>query len=363
MTVQATEAPIDLAFPTSCPVLTRPIQTAVIGLGRSGITHAAVLSTIPECKVVAVADGRRDARRNLAGLGCKAPGFETVKRLLSKTKPEAVIVSGPPDERVRDARLALEAGAAVMVDGPLGRTLEEGRELERLAQSKGVPLAAAHPIAYHPVFAATQPLISSRALGKLHQVRSSMYLSRVFSVRQKSEACPPNAGGGVLAQAASDLLFLLIWYLGIPTQVRATSNSVYGSPEDELHGMMAMAGGGEMGFDSSWSVPGYPRPATVIECDGAAGKLLASDDALELDLFARRGGAGITRFGHATLPRPGRFDLDGEALYLQDSAFLAWVTGGPAPPNRAEAAIQVTRVIEALYASAKDGGKPAAVPA
>src|SRR5258705_1249356 len=214
-----------------------------------------------------------------------------------------------------------------MVVGPLGRSVEEGRDLERLAQSKGVPLEAAHAIAYHPVFAAAQPLLSSGALGKLQQVRSSRYLSRVFSARQKSEACPPGAGGGVLAQAASDLLFLLIWYLGIPTRVRATANNVYGSPEDELHGMMEMSGGGEIGFDSSWSVPGYPRPATVIEFDGAAGKMLVSDDALELDLFARRGGAaGFTRFGHATLPRPARFDLGGEALYLADAAFLAWVT-------------------------------------
>ena len=189
-----------------------------------------------------------------------------------------------------------------------------------------------------------------------------MYLSRVFSSRQKLETCPPGSGGGVVLQAAADLLFLLVWYLGVPSQVRATWSNIYGPPEDELHAMMQLPDGGEIGFDSSWSVPGYPRPATVIELDGAAGKMLASDDALELDLFERQGGpSGFTRFGHATLPRPARFHLDGEALYLQDAAFLSWATGGPAPPNQAESALQVSRVIEALYASSRAGGDPVAV--
>ena len=117
--------------------------------------------------------------------------------------------------------------------------------------------------------------------------------------------------------------------------------------------------GAEVGFDSSWSVPGFPLSAVVIELDGENGKLLVSNDALELDLREARAGwpAGHTRVGHAELPQPGRFDVNGDGYYLEDAAFLAWATGAPAPPTTVDAALRVQRVMDALYRSAADGGR------
>jgi predicted dehydrogenase len=156
------------------------------------------------------------------------------------------------------------------------------------------------------------------------------------------------------------LLFLLSWYLGTPVEVRATWNRLYGEHEDEMHGTLKLANGVDVGFDTSWSVPGYPSPATVIEMEGTNGKMLASDDALELDLLVPRHGypLGITRLGHADLPGVARFELDGDAPYLQDASFLAWVTGGEAPPARGDRALAIVRTIDALYASAREGGRP-----
>jgi predicted dehydrogenase len=214
------------------------------------------------------------------------------------------------------------------------------------------------------VFAQARQVLASGALGAARQVRSSMYLSRVFSTEQKREHAPSHSAGGVVSQAASDLLFLLVWYLGTPSTVRASWSQVYQDHEDELRAMMTLPGGAEIGFDSSWSLPGYPRAATVIELDGENGQLLASDDALEIELDAARGGypTGHIRLGHEALTRAARFDLDGDAPYLQDASFLAWVTGGEPPPTRAELALRVPRLVEALYTSARAGGKETAVP-
>jgi predicted dehydrogenase len=106
-------------------------------------------------------------------------------------------------------------------------------------------------------------------------------------------------------------------------------------------------------------VPGYPLSAVVIELDGENGKLLISNDAFELDLTEARDGwpAGHTRLGHAELPQPARFDVNGEGYYLEDAAFLAWATGGPPPPTTVEAALSVQRAMDALYRSAAAGGE------
>jgi len=162
----------------------------------------------------------------------------------------------------------------------------------------------------------------------------------------------------VVANISSHLLFLLEWYLGTPVEVRATANRVYSDVEDELHAMMRLPNGAEVGFDSSWSVPGYPLSAVVIEVEGDNGKLLVSNDALEIDLLEARGGwaAGYTRVRQAELPQPARFDVNGEGYYMEDAAFLRWATGGLAPPTTVDAALRVQRVMDALYRSADAQG-------
>jgi predicted dehydrogenase len=129
--------------------------------------------------------------------------------------------------------------------------------------------------------------------------------------------------------------------------------------------MMTLPSGAEVGFDSSWSVPGYPLSAVVIELDGDNGKLLISNDAFELDLRDAHAGwpAGYTRRRHAELPQPARFDVNGDGYYLEDAAFLAWATGGPAPPTEVGAALRVQRVMDALYRSAAADGAATQVPA
>jgi hypothetical protein len=111
--------------PTAGPRPLEPVRAAVVGLGRSGIAHAAVLSTIPGCELVGVDDSRPSARSNLRGVGYTAPGFPSLEKLLEQINPSVVFVCAPGGVCARVARLALEAGAAVLVDRPLARTVAE----------------------------------------------------------------------------------------------------------------------------------------------------------------------------------------------------------------------------------------------
>lgn len=277
--------------------------------------------------------------------------------MLAVARPDAVFVCAQQNAHYPLAKLALEAGAAVLVEKPLTHTLADAEALAALAAQTGRAVSCGYTLAYLPVFARAREAIP--AIGELRQARSSMNLSQVFGPRRGWMYDPSRSGGGVVANVSSHLLFLLEWYLGSPVEVRATWRKLYGAVEDELHGMMTLAGGAEVGFDSSWSVPGYPLSAVVVELDGDNGKLLVSNDALELDLRDAHSGwpAGHTRLSHADLPQPARFDVNGDGYYHQDAWFLAWATGGPAPPTTVDAALRVQRVMDALYRSAADDGR------
>jgi UDP-N-acetyl-2-amino-2-deoxyglucuronate dehydrogenase len=357
----ATTLPVPSA-PATAPRPLKPVRVAVIGLGKMGVAHAAVLAMIPDCELVGLSDHHAPLGRSLRGMGYRVPFFVSAERMLDRIRPDAVVVCTQQYAHWPVTKLALEAGAAVLVEKPLAHTLADAEAITGLAAEKRLPVACGYTLAYLPVFAAAHQAVAAGAIGRLHQARSSMYLSQVFGPRSGWMYDPERSGGGVVANISSHLLFLLEWYLGMPVEVRATCNRIYGAVEDELHAMMRLPGGAEVGFDSSWSVPGYPLSAVVIELEGENGKLLVSNDALELELVEPRSGypAGHTRVRHAELPQPARFDVNGEGYYLEDAAFLHWVTGGTAPPSTAEAALRVQRVIDALYRSARESG--ASVP-
>jgi len=337
----------------------KPVRVAVVGLGRAGLAHATVLVTIPDCELVGAVDRRGEARARLRGLGYRARPFASQPRMLAALQPDVVFVCGPQHERAAAAREALEAGAAVFVEHPLGVTLEEAEGVVARAAETRRPLACACSLAFTPVFGRAHDLVAAGALGSVRQARSSMFVSRVFDNAHPVHHQPGPIAGGVLAQIAAELLFVLVWTLGRPVEARATSSRMYGNLEDEVHAMMTLAGGAEVGLDCSWSMPGYPEPATVIELEGDNGKMLVSDDGIEADLAIARGGlgAGQTRLRSAELPQIAAFDWGGEATYLMDASFLAWATGGPKVPNQGEFALQVHRVMDALYRSARAGGE------
>jgi predicted dehydrogenase len=345
------------------PVPSRPVRVGLVGLGHRGFVHLAVLSAIPQCEIVGVADRRTAARTALRGVGFALPAFDRVDRMLARAKPDVVVVASPEHERAAMARIALDAGVGVLADAPIASTLDEVEELSMIARERGVPFAAAHALGFHPVFARARAAILEGAIGQAKRVRCSTYVSRVFDAARQKLIAPPTSPGGVLAHDALDSLFYLVECFGTPRAVRATLQSMYGDQEDEAKASLTMPQGTDVGLEASWSVPGYAERSTVLEVEGDNGRLLASEDALELDLSSPVGDyrGGHMRLGHADLPQLARFDLGGESPYLIDASFLAWATGGPPAVHRIEQAMVAHRVLESLYASARAGGSPVLV--
>ena len=342
------------------PAPLKPIRLAVAGLGRAGIVQGAVARAIPNVELVAFAEPDGALRRAARGAGFRLPTFERLTLLLEREKPDALIVTGPHHSRPALVREALDAGVAVLTDRPLSSALHEAESLVLLAREKKVPLACAHALMFHPVFAEASAVLASGTLGTPRRVRCSTYRSRVFDTTRQAAFAAGGATGGVLLHEAIDALFYCIETFGGPKQARATAQRLFGALEDEVHVTLTLPSGGEVGLDASWSVPGYPAAATVLEFEGDNGKLLASDDAVELDVTEERGAfrAGHTRLGLADLAQHARFDLDGEATYRVLASFLAWAAGGEPPIHRADRAVRALRVMDALYTSTRNGGAP-----
>src|SRR5262249_17485569 len=61
----------------------RPVRVAIVGLGRMGVAHAAVLSMLPGTSVVGAVDSQRGAARRLHGMGFRVPVAPTLDALFA----------------------------------------------------------------------------------------------------------------------------------------------------------------------------------------------------------------------------------------------------------------------------------------
>jgi predicted dehydrogenase len=341
----------------------RPVRVGIVGLGRMGAVHAAVLSTLPDVTIVGAVDSQPGAARRVRGMGFRFPVSATLDALLTD-QVDAVWVCTPPDSHLAVARRCLEAGAAVFVEKPLAHSLEDARVLAELAAGPAARVACGYGFAYWPTFVAARQLLAAGVIGSPLRAVSSMFLSQLSGPQRGWMYDRARSGGGVVANLSSHLLFLLRWYFGMPISVDATWRQVHTAVDDELRATLVMPGCAQVLFESSWCVPGYPISVTTIAVEGSDGSLQVDNQQLQLDLRVPRCGlgAGVTRIRDAELPQPAHFYFNGEAFALEDAHMLRWATGGAPPPITAAAGLDVQRIIDALYASAAQGGDAVAVP-
>ena len=73
----------------------RELRTAVIGLGKLGLLHAATFNVLPGCRLVAVADKSKTVRDGLKAHMESVETYADYEKLLDATRPDLVAVATP----------------------------------------------------------------------------------------------------------------------------------------------------------------------------------------------------------------------------------------------------------------------------
>lgn len=333
-------------------------RVGVLGLGRVGLEYATAVAGQPGFELAGLIDRRADLRGFARAAGFRAAASPALDRLLAKQPLDALVLCAPAAERVEALEAAVAAGLDVLVDGLPVAHAEGAARLEPLLAPPSpdeAKVACGWASLHHPLFASGTRLLAAGTLGTLRQVRASVYVSRVFA-----PGAPPVAGD-VLDFAVVELLALVDHMFGPVRGVSGTAHRLYGERFDEAHATLSL-GGFDVGVDASWSVPGYPRAALVVEAEGANGSMIVSDDAIELSLAAPAAGwpEGVTRRVFAEEPDPLAFDAGDYSRPV--AAFARALAGGVEPALDPRRALRVARTLAALR-RAIAASEPQAVPA
>src|SRR5919108_5943507 len=116
---------------------TDTIRVALIGLGKMGLSHLAIVNTHPDARLVAVCDAASyvtDVLKRYTGL----KAYTDYRRLLDEERPDAVLIATPPGTHGAIVQAALERDIHVYCEKPLCTDSAESRRLAKLAQAEGL---------------------------------------------------------------------------------------------------------------------------------------------------------------------------------------------------------------------------------
>ena len=145
-------------------------NVALVGFGYAGQTfHAPLIAACPGLGLHTVVTSRPDEVAAACPGARAVPAFETV---LADPEIDLVVLATPNALHAPQARAALEAGKAVVVDKPFALSPAEARAVADLARAKGLFLSVFHNRRWDADFLSLQQQIASGILGAVRTFES-----------------------------------------------------------------------------------------------------------------------------------------------------------------------------------------------
>ncbi len=126
------------------------IKGAIIGLGKMGLSHAAILGANPDVEMVAVCDTSSLVLTAFKKFS-SVKTYTDYKELLIKESLDFVLIATPTRFHYPMVKMALEHHLHVFCEKPFSLTVSEGEELVKIAEVKNL----VNQVGYHNHFIGT----------------------------------------------------------------------------------------------------------------------------------------------------------------------------------------------------------------
>jgi predicted dehydrogenase len=331
------------------------IRAGLIGVGKMGISHYAILGAHPEVEVSAICDSAAyltSALRKYTGVET----FKDYRKMIESAGLDCVFVATPSSSHYEIASYALERGLHVFVEKPLCLDASESKRLAELAKEKG----RANQVGYHNrfigTFRETQRLVRAGVLGDVYHISGAAFGPVVIRPKSgRTWRARRSEGGGCLHDYASHVVDLMNFIVGPPEAVasahlrRIFSKDV----EDAAYALFHYPGGASGHLEVNWSDETYRKMSTTIVVYGTTGKIIA--DRQECRVYLRDGSefecyrAGWTIRNITDLQPPVNYYLRGEEYSAQVDSFVEAMHSGSADhENSFASAYETDRVVDLL---------------
>jgi predicted dehydrogenase len=327
-------------------------RVGVVGLGKMGLSHQALLNALPDVVLAAVCD----SSNYVLGVLNKYTGvatFTNFDTMLAEANLDAVVIATPSSLHASMVRSAIKAGVHVFCEKPFVLDAAEGEELTSLAEAAGLVTQVGYHNRFVGAFGEVKTLLDQHAIGEVTHILAEAYGPVVLKPKGGTWRSKSTEGGGCLYDYAAHPLNLLNWYLGMPMGVGGTVlNRIFSKEiDDEVFSTVYFGGGRSAQISVNWSDESVRKMTTRISIWGTAGRIFA--DRQELQVFFRDTVQPPTGYNPGwnvryttELTKPVQFYLRGEEYSAQMEHFIERVRKGQVDGiNTFRSAAETDRVI------------------
>jgi predicted dehydrogenase len=335
------------------------LKAGIIGLGKMGLSHAAIVSPHPSVELVAVCDTSSivlDAFRKFSKINV----YNDYVRMLDTEKLDFVVIATPTRFHYKMAKYALEKGIHTFCEKPFSLTSFEGQELAILADQKNL----VNQVGYHNHFIGTfrelRRMLNASLLGELVHFTGEAYGPVVTKEKGGTWRSDPGEGGGCLFDYASHVINLIQEILGVPVKANGSQlKKIYSREvEDSVYSILTLENGLSGILSVNWSDETYRKMSTSLTVLGKKGKIIC--DATEIKIYLKEAN---TREGLAKgwtikyitdFAIPVNFYLRGEEYSAQIDNFVDCILRkSQSEINTFRQALLTDKVIELLISDSK----------
>ncbi|MBN1986156.1 MAG: Gfo/Idh/MocA family oxidoreductase [Prolixibacteraceae bacterium] len=335
------------------------IKGTVTGLGKMGLSHAAIVSAHQKVDMVAVCD-TSSLVLNAFNKFSKVKTYTDYQKMIDGEKPDFVVIATPTKFHYPMVKYALENGVHVFCEKPFTLTTRQGDELTELASRKGL----VNQVGFHNHFIGTfrelRRLLGENVLGELVHFSGEAYGPVVTREKGSTWRSNSSEGGGCLYDYASHVINLIQEIIGRPQKIKGTLlKSIYSKGvEDAVFSLLQLESGLTGTLLVNWSDETYRKMSTSLTVQGKNGKIIC--DATEIKIYLKKAvpseklEKGWTIKYITDFAIPVDFYLRGEEYSAQIDSFVDCVDKKQQPQyNTFEQAKYTDAVIEMILEDAK----------
>jgi phthalate 4,5-cis-dihydrodiol dehydrogenase len=182
------------------------------------------LALHPKVQLVAAADPREDACARFAA-EFAGRAYPSVEALCADANVDAVYVATPHEFHARNAITAARHGKHVLVEKPMGLSLDECHAMNEAVRKAGVQLVVGHSHSFDAPVARTRELIAAGNFGALRMITAVQFTDFLYRPRRPEELTVAAGGGVVLNQAPHHVDIARLLGGGMVKTVRALTGA------------------------------------------------------------------------------------------------------------------------------------------
>lgn len=335
------------------------LKAGIIGLGKMGISHAAIVGANPNVNFTAVCDSSSlvlDVFKKYT----KQNTYSDYTKMLDKEQLDFVVVATPTKFHYPIVKYALEKNINVFCEKPFSLNSSQGKELNEIANKKSL----INQVGYHNHFIGTfrelKRLLKENVIGDIFHFTGEAYGPVVTKEKVGTWRSNPEEGGGCTSDYAAHVINLIQEIIGRPVQINGTLlKSIYSKGvEDAVYSLITLENKISGVLLVNWSDDTYRKMSTSLTVQGKKGKIVC--DATEIKIYLKEANQkekldkGWTTKYITEFAIPVNFYLRGEEYSAQIEYFVNNVKSKQQGTfNTFEQALYTDRVIEMITDNAK----------